>query len=283
MTSEGSILIVDDEASVREAVAAALAPHFAVVGADSAAAALDALCSQPFDLVLLDYCLPDVPGTEILRLIKKFFPATLVVIITGHGSEDVAVQALRGGARDYLRKPFDARELGTRVRSLLALRRSAAERRRNPLADPYGGNPFRRPGIAEDPEVAERARLVFRAVRYIEEHLEEELTLADVARVAGMSKFHFCRRFQVCTGQHFRDFLARRRVERAKELMRLQGRPLTDIFRDVGFRDMTHFTRFFKRIEGQVPSKHRRHQRVEGPAIPPPVLEPCLKTPTPEE
>jgi YesN/AraC family two-component response regulator len=275
MTLEGSILIVDDEESVREAVEAALAPRFTVVGADSAAAALDAMCLRAFDLILLDYRLPDVPGTEILRLIKKFYPATLVVIITGHGSEEVAVQALRGGARDYLRKPFDAPELETRVRSLLALRRTAAERRRNPLADPYGSHPFRRPGIAEDPEVAERARLVFRAVRYIEEHLEEELTLADVARVAGMSKFHFCRRFQVCTGQRFRDFLARRRVERAKELMRLQGRPLTDIFRDVGFRDMTHFTRVFKRIEGQVPSEHRRRQRAEDATVPPPSPSPA--------
>jgi len=277
MRPEESILIVDDEASIREVVAEALAPRFRVVGADCAAAALDVLCTQLFDLILLDYRLPDVPGTELLRLVKKFLPSTPVVIITGHGSEDVAVQALRGGAHDYLRKPFGARELESRVCSLLELRRGAAAGRQGAPTNPYRLRPLRPPGAGEGPEAAERARQLFRAVRHIEEHLEERLTLAGVAQVAGMSKFHFCRRFQACTGQHFRDFLARRRVERAKELMRLTGSSLEAIYRDVGFRGMTHFTRVYKRIEGQAPCGGRR--RGEGRADPPAAPEPSPGSP----
>lgn len=227
----------------------------------SASAALDAVCARHFDLVLLDYQLPDIPGTEILKLVKRFFPSMLVVMITGAGSEEVAIQALRGGARDYLRKPFGMEQLLAHVESLLNLRRGGIERRRNPFVqlpegeeDPAGG---------EDQESVERTRAIFRAVRFIDENLDATLTLAEVARVAGMSKFHFCRRFCACTGVHFREFLAKRRVERAKELLAAEGRSITDIFREVGFKDMTHFARVFKRVAGELPSEFRRRSRGE--------------------
>jgi two-component system, response regulator YesN len=253
-----SILIVDDDPAVREAITSALESSYYVESAPTAAAGLDAICARAFDLVLLDYQLPDLPGTDILRLIKRFFPSTFVILITGHGSEDVAVEALRGGARDYLRKPFDCRELQSRIASLLRIRRGSTERRQNPFVQPTGGRAAAEPS-AEETEAGHRARAIFRAIRHIEEHLDTTLSLAEVSRVAGMSKFHFCRRFQECTGQHFREFLARRRIERAKGLLKAQGRTITDIFRDVGFKDMTHFGRVFKRIEGQLPSEFRRH------------------------
>lgn len=261
MATEGSILVVDDDPGLLEAVTAALGARYRLETATTASAAIDAICSRPFDLLLLDHRLPDFPGTEVLRFVKKLFPSTLVIIITGVGSEEVAIQALRGGARDYLRKPFDSRELERRVGALLALRRGSIERRRNPLVEPSILEVPTGAPNADDPETADRARAIIRAVRHIEEHLEEALSLAEVARMAGMSKFHFCRRFRACTGQHFREFLARRRIERAKELMKQHGRTLTDIFRDVGFKDMTHFGRVFKRLEGRLPSEFRRQSQ----------------------
>jgi two-component system response regulator YesN len=272
MVAQESILVVDDDPGLLEAVSAALGTRYHVETASTATTAFDAISARPFDLLLLDHRLPDIPGTEVLRLIKKFFPSMLVMIITGYGSEDVAVQALRGGARDYLRKPFDVRELESRVRSLLALRRKSGERRRNPLVELYEAQAFRGDAIAEDPQMADEDRAIFRAVRHIEENLDQPLRLAEVARIAGMSKFHFCRRFQAHTGQYFREFLARRRIERAKGLMKQQRRTLTDIFRDAGFRDMTNFTRVFKRIEGQVPSQFRRRKPDDVPE--PPAVSP---------
>ena len=268
MVAEESILVVDDDPGLLESVSAALGARYHVETASTATAALDAISARPFDLLLLDHRLPDIPGTVVLRLIKKFFPSMLVMIITGHGSEDIAVEALRGGARDYLRKPFDVRELDSRIRSLLALRGKSGERRRNPLVELYEAQAFRGDAVAEDPQMADEDRAIFRAVRHIEENLDQPLRLAEVARIAGMSKFHFCRRFQAHTGQHFREFLARRRIERAKELMKQQGRTLTDIFRDAGFQDMTNFARVFKRIEGQLPSKFRRRQTADAPEPP---------------
>jgi YesN/AraC family two-component response regulator len=61
---------------VREALVAALAPRYEVRTAATASAALDGLCTQPFDLILLDHRLPDLPGTDVLKLVKRFFPST---------------------------------------------------------------------------------------------------------------------------------------------------------------------------------------------------------------
>jgi YesN/AraC family two-component response regulator len=253
-----SILVVDDDPGVGESISSALGVSYRVQTATTAAAALEAISAAPIDLVFLDHRLPDLPGTDLLRVIKRFFPSTLVIMITGYGSEDVAVDAFRGGARDYLKKPFSYQELHQRIAPLLALRRTSAERRKNPLVH-VAGLPDPSEPDGDDPETTHRARAILRGVRYIEEHLDATLSLAEVARVAGMSKYHFCRRFNECTGLHFREFLARRRIERAKEMLKRQGRTITDIFRDVGFKDMTHFTRVFKRLEGQLPSDFRRH------------------------
>ena len=270
MATACSVLVVDDDPGVGEAISSALGASYRVQTATTAMAALEAISSVPFDLVFLDHRLPDLPGTDVLRVIKRFFPSTLVILITGYGTEDVAVDAFRGGARDYLKKPFSYQELHQRIAPLLALRRKSAERRQNPFLR-VAGLPDSPEPNGDDPETTHRARAILRAVRYIDEHLEESLRLAEVARVAGMSKFHFCRRFHAYTGQHFREFLARRRIERAKELMKQQGRSLTDIFRDVGFKDMTHFGRVFKRFEAQLPSEFRRRARGGTPeSIPSP-------------
>jgi YesN/AraC family two-component response regulator len=261
MGSEGTILVVDDDAGVREAIEAALATRYEVHTAPTAAAALDALAMDQFDLILLDYRLPDLTGTSILHTIKRFFPSTLVILMTGFGTEDVAVEALRGGARDYIRKPVDFRDLHTRVSGLLAFRRAEMAHRLNPFAnqaDP--AVPFPLP--ESDTKASELGRAIMKALRYMDEHLDSVLSLADVARAAGMSKYHFCRRFKASTGLHFREYLARRRITRAKQLLQDSNRTVTDVFREVGFKDMTHFGRVFKKIEGRLPSEYRR--RGEG-------------------
>ncbi len=267
MRSAGTLLVVDDDPGVLEALETALSLTYQVHTAATAAAALEALCSNSFDLILLDYRLPDLPGTAVLQAVKRFFPDTMVILMTGVGTEEVAIEALRGGARDYLRKPIDLRDLLARIASLLALRRVGTERRQHPtLRDLDPDAPWALHTLP--PERADRARAILRGLRYMDAHLDSILRLEAVARAAGMSKFHFCRRFKACTGLSFREYLTRRRVARAKELLRTTGRSITDIFPDVGFKDMTHFGRVFKKLEGQLPSEFRRRASGDPPRSP---------------
>ena len=104
------VLIVDDEPALRFAVQEALEAHgLDVVTADSAAAALAQLDGA--DVVVSDYMMPDMDGMELLEKVRGANPSLPVVLVTAHGSERLAVRALKHGAYDYLSKPFDNDEL----------------------------------------------------------------------------------------------------------------------------------------------------------------------------
>jgi DNA-binding NtrC family response regulator len=107
-----NLLIIDDERSIREAcreVAQSLG--FAAYVADSAEHAYRMLDSQSFDAVLLDLRLPGVGGLEALRRIKERRPDAVVIVVTGFGTVQSAVQAMKNGAYDYVTKPFSVDEL----------------------------------------------------------------------------------------------------------------------------------------------------------------------------
>ncbi len=101
--------------------------------------------------------------------------------------------------------------------------------------------------------------LVLRARDYIDKHKAEELSLADVAKAAGASVFHFCKIFHKATGLKFTDYVARVRVEEARTRLLNPSLRISEIAYDVGFQSLTQFNRTFKRVFGQSPSDFRAH------------------------
>jgi DNA-binding NtrC family response regulator len=105
------ILIVDDDAGIRFGVSDYLeSSGYEVVEADSCAAAQEAFRASRPDVALLDLNLPDGTALDLLPLLKRLYPDVPLVILTGHGSIDVAVKAIKQGAEHFLTKPV---ELGT--------------------------------------------------------------------------------------------------------------------------------------------------------------------------
>jgi two-component system, NtrC family, response regulator AtoC len=101
------ILVVDDEAPVRHGIAQVLSRQkYEVTTAADAAQALESLGNGPFGVILLDIRLPDMDGVELLRLLRKDFPETAIVMITGFPTIQGAVECIKLGALDYLVKPF---------------------------------------------------------------------------------------------------------------------------------------------------------------------------------
>ena len=99
--------------------------------------------------------------------------------------------------------------------------------------------------------------VITRARGYIAAHKIEALSLATVAKVAGASVFHFCKIFHKSTGLNFTEYVARARVEAAREGLLNPNRRISEIAYDVGFQSLTQFNRTFKRIFGQSPSEYR--------------------------
>ncbi len=98
---------------------------------------------------------------------------------------------------------------------------------------------------------------ITRARQYIQEHQAEDLRLEQVAKAVNMSHFYFCKMFRKVAGLNFTDYLARVRIEKAKNLLLNPNLRVSEIAYEVGFQSLTHFNRVFKRIVGESPSDYR--------------------------
>jgi DNA-binding response OmpR family regulator len=117
------VLIVDDSELVRSFLRTAIETTARVIEAPDAEQALEILENRgrdPIDLMLLDYVLPGRSGLDLLRITKRDWPGMPVIILTAFGSEDLAVEAFREGAKDYLRKPIAPDALMKTVAATLA-------------------------------------------------------------------------------------------------------------------------------------------------------------------
>ncbi len=105
------LLIVDDEESIRRlCMTVGEALGFSCMEAQSGEAALAVLEDQPAHIILTDMIMPNMSGLEFLERVKKMLPRTEVAVMTGHGSVETAVQAMKLGAYDYISKPFSPLE-----------------------------------------------------------------------------------------------------------------------------------------------------------------------------
>jgi DNA-binding NtrC family response regulator len=113
---KGSILVVDDEIEIREGLEALLtSENFQVTLAETGAAGLQKLEDNPFDLILLDVSLPDRNGIDLLREIRLRDPQLSIILITAYGSIDMARAAFKGGAQDFITKPWSNDELVAQI------------------------------------------------------------------------------------------------------------------------------------------------------------------------
>jgi DNA-binding NtrC family response regulator len=106
-TSDAEILFVDDDRTILELVREYLTEvGYRVEVVDNGMQALEKIKNQPYGIVFTDIKMPDIDGLELLSAIKEYRPETEVIIITGHGSMESAIKAMKNGSYDYLQKPF---------------------------------------------------------------------------------------------------------------------------------------------------------------------------------
>ena len=96
------------------------------------------------------------------------------------------------------------------------------------------------------------------AAAYIRAHYMQALDLETVAAACGMSRYHFSRLFKSCTGEGFKSYLNRVRVGKARDMMGLEGKNVSEACFAVGFNDLSYFARVFKSVFGMTPSTYRK-------------------------
>jgi AraC family transcriptional regulator len=194
-----------------------------------------------------------LPAARLMQTLQS--PASYDTIIS---------EMVRGGAVDFeTRYPIDDPLVSQVVSTLVqkterdfldrilvdALNTALAVRMVRHFVDPTKFAPPLSSGLS-------RERLQ-RACDYIEAHLEDRLSLADLAGIACLSPYHFSRSFKQAVGVGPQRFVTERRIERAKTLMRRTRQPLALIALEVGFNDQSHLTQVFRRATGMTPGRFR--------------------------
>ena len=125
------ILVIDDDASLRRVVEYNLQEAgYQVLSAASGEAGLSMFVEEAPALVITDMKMPGMDGMQVLKAVKERSSETLVIMVTAFGTVDVAVEAMKAGAYDYITKPFNRDELLLTVAKALQMKGLAAENRR---------------------------------------------------------------------------------------------------------------------------------------------------------
>jgi two-component system response regulator YesN len=163
--------------------------------------------------------------------------------LTRHISDVVEMLRARLGDSDLFPKErLDAEDAPIRSEQL-------QERLLHVLMDGVERLRVKRKGKLKDP--------VEEAKQYIEDHLSRDFSLEEVADYIGLNASYFSQLFKQSTGETFAQYRIRRRIERAKQLLAVPHRKITDVSFEVGYADHPHFTKTFKKATGCTPSEYR--------------------------
>jgi two-component system, probable response regulator PhcQ len=135
-----TLLVVDDDSYLRQGLELVLRSEYQLLFAAGAEAAFKLLGEQPVDIVLADYRMPGMNGLEFLKLVRNCYPDTVRIVLTGHASADLAIQAMNEAeVYRFLTKPVDRTEL--MVTLYLAYERLQLERENRRLYALIHGDP----------------------------------------------------------------------------------------------------------------------------------------------
>ena len=198
---------------------------------------------QP-DMVLTDIRMPNMDGLTMLAALHSEFPQMQMTVLTAYRDFDYAKRALTLGVCRYLLKPSKMDEIHEAVRFMAA--------RLDALSPPEEG------AEEESAEGGEAGSFIVNAaLEYMRSHCAEHISLADVADHVYVSQWHLSKLINRHTGQSFFDLIGGMRIDRAKVLLADPAMRVHAVAEEVGYNDVAHFSKSFKRIVGKTPGEYR--------------------------
>lgn len=226
--------------------------HCRIRLADSANG-LDELALTPRpDMLCLQFDRPDSIGLNLLLEIKRRAPELPITMLTVQHSEELAVWAFRAGVWEFLTLPLPGAERQRYLQSLheLCLLRDAPPgvQRQRPQRTPQLPECVRlnREKHAQQP--------LYAAISHIDSHFRERIDEKGMAELCGMSTARFSRLFKQTCGIGFQDYVMRKRMQAAEELLLNSDIPVSSVGYMMGFKDPSYFARAFRQFFGYSPS-----------------------------
>jgi len=248
------VVLIDDEDMIVEGLKRVVdwdTYHCEVVGtASDAQSGAQVIRSLNPDILFTDIKMPNMDGLTMLAGLKGEFPGMQITVLTGYRDFEYAKRAIHIGVTRFLLKPSRMNEIDEALQVMT-----------ENLAKIHAGNP-EEAQEQEAPEEEEQdnpanSHIVRSALKYMEVHYAEKLTLTELADKVYVSPWYLSKLLNKFTGKSFSDLLHQARIKKAEKLLDDPSLKIQEISDLLGYYDVTHFSRIFKRIKNMSPNEYR--------------------------
>jgi len=246
------VIIIDDEDIIVQGLKKVV--NWAKYGCEVVATASDAKSGAKAirennpDILFTDIKMPNMDGLTMLAGLKGEFHNMQITVLTGYRDFEYAKRALHLGVTRFLLKPSKMNELEEALQvmteNLDKLQPDAPEKQKESEEEHHDGNPA-------------NSFIVRSALQYIEVHYAEKLTLTELAEKTYVSQWYLSKLLNKYTNKSFCDLLNQTRIKKAKKLLKDPSLKIHEVSDMLGFNDVTHFSKIFKKIEQVSPNEYR--------------------------
>ncbi len=245
------ILIVEDNADLREMVKEHLQDKYFVLEAENGVVGLQAAEEKIPDLIISDIMMPEMNGYQLCAKVKTNEKTNHIpiILLTAKASTEDKLEGLETGADDYLIKPFNEDELKIRVRNLITIRRQMREK--------YQSQMLVKPADVIVP--SSQKIFVDKLVSIIEKNIDnEDFSVEMLCEEIGMSRTQLHRKVKAVTNQSASEFIRNFRLQKAAELLKQDAGNIAEISYQVGFGSQAYFTKVFQEVYKTTPLDYKK-------------------------
>lgn len=243
------VLIVEDNHDMRAYMRGHLETDHKIIEAENGEEGFKLARKSAPALIISDVMMPKMDGFQFCEKVKSDARISHipVILLTAKASGESKIEGLETGADDYLTKPFDAKELLTRVKNLIEQRHRLQER-------------FHRDLRVQPKEITVTSvdeALLQNVIRIVDENMtNDDFDTATLARQAGISRGHLNKKLRALTNCSSREFVRTLRLKRAAQLLEHGYGNVTEVAYEVGFNSLAHFAKIFREQFGVAPKEY---------------------------
>jgi len=237
------MLIVEDNMDVRQFIRSHFNSYYKIIEANNGAEGLTRATEAVPDIIISDIIMPNMDGYELCKRLKNDERTSHIpiLLLTAMHSKEHELKGLATGANDYITKPFDVSVLQAKVENLLSIRDSMKER-------------FASTMVLEPTNIVITSpdeRFLKKAIDVVEANMSDsEMDIEGFAQKVGVSRMQLYRKLHALTDMTVKEFIRHIRLKRATQLLVQQKLNISEIAYEVGFKDLSHFRKCFKREYG---------------------------------
>lgn len=253
-----TILIVEDNPGMHTMLTDNLSEQYRIINANNGLDALNILESgddMP-DLILSDVMMPGMDGYELTEKIRHIpgLDSIPVILLTAKAEPEMKLEGFSKGATDYIVKPFNMRELQSRIKAQLELKsvRDRLERTNRALYAELESRRMRNVTVSESTEIKIRNVLDF-----INKNYSADISREGLAAAVELNPDHLSRMFNKVTGKRIDSYINELRIKKAKSELIETDKTVLRIAMETGFDNLRTFNRIFKDTEGMTPTGYR--------------------------